>query len=152
MTLSGAPSLNLQTIINVILILVTAILTTLVIHLYDRLKQTEQVVQGGGIYAEFVKTKQITVVNPNGLEVIKLESDPLDLSGYGDGLVLVNEGQGLDNQTEKLQASVQIRASSKLGGMVAAQSHRIFEKTKDGRLKLEAIHPLAVKTNPSIEP
>lgn len=132
--------MQFQTGLNLVFVFIILALSVTVLSLHNRLLQTEVVVKQGGVYAEFVKTKQVTVVNPNGVEVIKLESDPQSLSGFGDGLILVNEGQGIENKVNKMKASVHIRAHAELGGMIAAQSHRIFQQTPDGRLKLEPIH------------
>ncbi len=144
--------MRFQTGLNLVFVFIILALSVTVMSLHNRLLKTEVVVKQGGIYAEFVKTKQVTVVNPNGIAVIKLESDPQGLSGFGDGLILVNEGQGIENKADKMKASVHIRANAELGGMVAAQSHRVFQQTPDGRIKLEPIHPTRASATPQETP
>ena len=131
-----------QSLINGALILIIMALSIMILNLHNRLQQAEGLLNSGNLSVESVSAKQLTVINPNGLDVIKLTSDPQDSSGYGDGVIFVDEGQGLENQQERLTASVQIRANASVGGMVAAQSHRVFKPTEDGRLKLEPIHDL----------
>ncbi|MGH1541651.1 MAG: hypothetical protein ACRBHB_14590 [Arenicella sp.] len=135
--------MKFQSIFNLLSSSIIIALVITVFNLQNRLQQTEIVVKDGGVHARFITTQQVSVLNANGLEIIKLDSDRQDSSGYGDGIVLVNEGQGLKNQAKKIQASVQIRANAQLGGMVAAQSYRLFKTMPDGRMKLEPIVPEA---------
>ncbi len=143
--------MKFQTLLNIFLSVTCIVLAGLLVSHHQRLQLMERVVRDGAINARSIVARQIMIVNPNGHEVIRLESNWQDSSGYGDGIILVNEGQGLQNDVDKLKASVQIRASAQLGGMVAAQSHRFFKQTKEGLIKLEPIHDVPPNADPKTQ-
>lgn len=146
--------MTFQHILNGLFAFVIIAMGVVALSLNDRIKRLEAVVSDGGIYAEFVKTRRVSVVNMNHREVVTLDSDRNDSSGFGDGILTVNEGQGLKDPNKQITASVQIRANAQVGGLVSAQSHRIYQTTDDGRLKLIPIHdtPSSEREPAPVEP
>ena len=118
-------------IVTTVLACMVIVLCCVLFDMKTRLHTLEKTVKDGQVIAKSITTGRVTVLNPNGKEVISLQSDSQDASGYGDGIIIVNEGQGLDNEIDKLKSSVQIRAHGKVGGPSIVLGRPLSVRPKD---------------------